>query len=127
MANFYNDNDDIEQVEVESAKRLIKRFSKPVFQRRYWVKLLAILNFITSGILILSVVGIVLAWMPIWAGICFWQSANAYEKAHWLGSAQAFEQSQDKLKTAFTLYALFSLIWILISVAGVIVEELIVV
>jgi hypothetical protein len=47
---------------------LIQVLSMPIYQARGWLKFLGVLSFIGGIFQALSIVGIVIAWLPIWMG-----------------------------------------------------------
>ncbi len=77
--------------------------SAPLYEARNWMKLLAVASFLAGLWLVASLVGIVVAWLPLWAGILILQSARAAEKAHLEGDQLSLIRSLSKLKTCFTL------------------------
>ena len=46
-----------------------------------WVKLLGIINIISGALTALTLVGIIIAWLPIWLGILLFQAGNRADEA----------------------------------------------
>ncbi|MGH8875466.1 MAG: DUF5362 family protein [Acidimicrobiia bacterium] len=59
--------------------------SRPLYEARGWMKLIAVMGFVYGGITAITIVGIIVAWLPIWAGVLLWQAATAAEGAHRMG------------------------------------------
>ena len=73
--------------------------------------------FIISGALnALSIVGIIIAWLPIWQGVLLLQSAGAIEQAYLSGNRNEMTRSLSKLKTYFIIMGVLTLIGIIVGV-----------
>ena len=66
----------------------------------------------------LSIVGIIVAWLPIWMGVLLFQSASAVERAHQSDDAAALMESLSKLKTYFTIMGVLTLIGLVLMFAA---------
>lgn len=99
-------------------QQLIKEVSSPIFQSRGWMKFIGIISIIYGALLALSIVGIIIAWLPIWLGILIFQSASSAEKAFVMGDKHEMIRSMDQLKTYFTISGVLALIAIVLSVIG---------
>jgi hypothetical protein len=99
----------------------VQAAARPLYESKNWLKLLGVVS-IGGGVLYaLTIVGIILAWLPIWIGILLWQSAKAIEDAHETGDAARFVESQAKLRTFFTIYGVATLIGLILSIVVLIV------
>ena len=58
----------------------------------------------------LTIFGIVIAWLPIWTGILLIQSAGAIEQAYLGENQAAMTRSLSKLKTYFIIMGILTLI-----------------
>ncbi|MFQ5967451.1 MAG: DUF5362 domain-containing protein [Acidimicrobiia bacterium] len=96
----------------------VKTITRPLFEAKGWMKFLAVALIAVGALTALSIVGIIVAWIPIWAGALLWQAASRIEPAHLLGDQEAATESLSKLKTLFVLYGILTLIYIaLVAVA----------
>jgi Zn-dependent protease len=59
----------------------IKPLAEPLYKQRVWLKLVAILTIIGGVLTALTVLGVVIAWIPIWAGVALYQAASNLEDA----------------------------------------------
>ena len=48
---------------------LIKEVSFPIYQSRGWMKLIGVLLIIGGVLYTLTIIGIIIAWLPIWMGV----------------------------------------------------------
>lgn len=97
----------------------IRQASRPLYESKTWIKLLGVISIVSGALSVLSVVGIVFAWLPIWLGVLLWQSGKAIERAHETGDAAGFLESQRKLKTYFLISGVVSLIGIILTVIAI--------
>jgi 1,4-dihydroxy-2-naphthoate octaprenyltransferase len=103
---------------MEDEQMVIKEVSTPLFQSKVWLKLLGVLSIIYGVLTAITIVGIIVCWLPIWMGVLLFQSAKNIEQAQQNGTKDTFVVSQQKLKTFFTIAGILALIGI---VAGLLV------
>ena len=99
-------------------RELIQQISSPLYDAKGWIKLIGILSIISGVLLIFSLVGIFICWLPIWMGLLLMAVASNIEKARQSGESEAMMESMKKLKTYFIIngvLVLISLIGLLIS------------
>jgi hypothetical protein len=80
-----------------------------------WMKFLAVLSFIAGGLYVLSVWGILVAWLPIWIGVVLWGAATKAQEASLSGSADELNASLDKIRFSFKLYGVRFIIGIVLG------------
>jgi Zn-dependent protease len=83
----------------------IKPLVEPLYQGKAWIRVVAVLT-IAAGILTsLTVVGIVVAWIPVWAGVALYQSASRIEEALLTGKSDNLTSAFSKLRLYFQMTA----------------------
>jgi hypothetical protein len=113
---------------VASESRSVQELSVPLFQARGWLKFLGILSIIGGVGQALSIVGILVAWLPIWMGVMMYQAGSNIgnagqfgDKGSNIGNAGqfgdkfAFLRSMSNLKTLFTIMGVLSLLSIILA------------
>ena len=95
---------------------VIRDLSVPLSQCKGWMKLVGVMSIIGGALYVLTIIGIIIAWLPIWIGILLFQSASAIEQAHQGGNRDAMTQSLSKLKAYFIITGVLTLIGIIIMV-----------
>lgn len=98
----------------------IQTLSEPLFRAKGWMKLIGVMMIISGVLTALSIIGIIIAWLPIWIGVLLFQSAGLVERAHISGDDNAFIMSLSKLKTYFTIMGVLLLIYICVFVVAMI-------
>lgn len=88
----------------------IKELSLPIYSAKGWMKFLGVMYIISGALVALSIIGIVVAWIPIWIGVLLFQSASAVERANTSGEQDALMQSLGKIKTYFVINGVLMLI-----------------
>lgn len=96
------------------ADQPIQAISMPLYQSKGWMKLIAIVSIISGVLWALSIIGIIVAWIPIWIGVVLYQAASASEQAYSTGSSDAMLLAQNKLKSFFTIMGVFTLVVIIL-------------
>ena len=85
------------------ASAQIKRLSAIIATGSVWMKLLAITMFLLGLLLTISIVGLLIAWLPLWQGINLCGAANRAKQAVYTGSEHDLIQALDKIRRSFTI------------------------
>jgi len=96
--------------------QVVREVSAPLFAAKGWMKFLGVLMIIYGVLMAISIVGIIVCWLPIWIGVLLFQSAGAIESAQASGSKMELYGALSKLKTYFTIYGILALIGIVFFV-----------
>ena len=94
----------------------LQALSSPLYSARVWLKFIGVMFIINGVLTALSIVGIIVAWIPIWLGILLFQIAGAAEQAFLTQNEDEFLKSQTKLKTYFTITGVLMLISLVVMV-----------
>ena len=95
---------------------LVRRLGVPIYMSRGWIKFLGVLSIIQGIVAVFSIVGLLIAWLPIWIGIVLYQSATIMERAHLTGNEVEFVRSMDKLRLYFVIQGILALLGIIIMI-----------
>jgi hypothetical protein len=106
---------------INNEENLVREVSLPLYGSKGWIKFLGILMIIYGALVALSIVGIIIAWLPIWLGILLVKTADSVQQAHLAGDKTAMLKAQNSLSTYFTIYGVLALIGIALTVLIVIV------
>jgi hypothetical protein len=91
---------------------IVQRIGLPMHQSKGWLKLLGIISILSGALVALTIVGVVIAWLPIWLGVLLYQSADLADRAYATGDERQLIASLSKLKTYFTIYGVMAVIGI---------------
>jgi len=111
----------MENEDVHMEQKVVREVSLPLFSSKGWIKFLGILMIIYGVFIAMTIVGIIIAWLPIWLGVLLNQTANRIEQAQASGDILAMVRSQNSLSTYFTVYGVLALIGIIGSIIALVV------
>jgi hypothetical protein len=80
-----------------------------------WIKFLGITSIIAGGLYALSIIGIIIAWLPIWIGIILVRVANGSKEVA-EGKIESIGEMLGSLKTFFILSGVLTIISIAFSI-----------
>ena len=108
----------MEEQSANQGNNLIRELSTPLQQAGGWMKLTGVLLIIDGVLIALSIVGILVAWVPIWLGVLLFQSASAANQGQTTDDKDALLRSLNKLKLFFTINGILLLIMLILGVIG---------
>ncbi len=94
----------------------VRRIIGPLAKAKGWMKLIAVLSIVYGVLVAITIIGLVVAWLPIWVGVLLWQTAEKSELAAESGNEMDAIEATSKLKTLFTVYGVLTLIGIVLTV-----------
>ncbi len=68
-----------------------------------WLKFIGVMSIIYGALMCLTIVGILVAWLPIWMGILLFQAGNAAKDSQVLDNPVLLVDMMKKLKTFFII------------------------
>jgi hypothetical protein len=93
---------------------------EPLYQVKGWIKFAGIMTIIGGAAQVLSLWGIIIAWLPIWMGVLLVSSANLLEQAYTTKDGTVMRQSFEKLGKYFKLIGIFIVVMLVIAIIGII-------
>ncbi|MDT8393315.1 MAG: DUF5362 family protein [Bacteroidales bacterium] len=99
---------------------LIKEVTTPVYQARGWMKFIGVLMIIGGILYALTIVGIIIAWLPIWMGVVLLKAGSSSEQAYFSGDKYSLIKSLNQIKLYFTIMGILTLISIVFSAIAII-------
>jgi uncharacterized membrane protein HdeD (DUF308 family) len=80
-----------------------------------WMKFLGILCIISGALSALTLLGIIVAWLPIWLGVLLYQAGNLANSAFFSKEEIKFLQSISKIRLIFMIAGITAIVYIAIS------------
>lgn len=68
-----------------------------------WLKFIGVMSIIYGALMCLTIVGILVAWLPIWMGILLFQAGNAAKDSQVMDNPVLLVDMMKKLKTFFII------------------------
>lgn len=103
-------------------RELVQEISNPLFQAKGWMKLVGVMSIIYGVVTALSIVGIIICWLPIWMGVLLFKAGSKVELANNTGDKQKLLESLNKVKTYFVITGVLTLVGIIAMVIGLLVS-----
>lgn len=99
---------------MDTTDNAVRAIMGPLVSGKLWMKLLGVMLMISGALQVLSIIGILWAWVPIWLGVLLFQAASAAEEAAATGQVDAAIRSTEKLRLFFMIQGILLLIALLI-------------
>lgn len=99
---------------------LIMRLVGPLSKARGWMKFAGVLLMIQGGLTALSIVGILVAWLPIWMGLLLYKASDLIGDAERLGDEGALLGALERLATYFKILGILLLLALIIAALGIV-------
>ncbi|MEO0270238.1 MAG: DUF5362 family protein [candidate division WOR-3 bacterium] len=81
-----------------------------------WIKFFGIVNIIAGILEAITIIGILIAWIPIWIGITALQAASSAEKASISKSEADLIQYHSKIRFLFQLIGILIIVGIILGI-----------
>lgn len=94
---------------------IVRELSLPIYQCKGWLKLIGILSILSGILTAATLVGIIIAWLPVWTGVLLLQAASAIERSQYSGEKEILYRSLSKLKIYFIITGVLQAIGLIIA------------
>ncbi len=105
-----------DQVDNNGPRELIE----PLVRGKFWMQLIGVMLIISGVLTALSIIGIIVAWIPIWAGVVLMQAASATQRAYDSGDTLELKYALGRLRVYFTIFGVLLLIYLILMLLGMI-------
>jgi hypothetical protein len=75
-----------------------------------WLKFLGIVNIVMGVLIALTIVGIIVAWLPIWMGLLLYRAGSHATQFTFSESGDDLVEALDKLRTYFVLQVILGIL-----------------
>ncbi len=96
--------------------QIIRQVSAPLYSSKGWMKFLGIMLILTGVFYGISIVGLLVAWIPIWQGILLISAANRLDASYHAGDKYSFLEAQTKIGSFFTISGVLMLIGMILTI-----------
>ncbi|MFG6666966.1 DUF5362 family protein [Halomonas sp. HNIBRBA4712] len=103
-------------METQQRYELLRDVAEPLYRAKIWMQLIGVMLILGGVLTAITVVGIVIAWIPIWGGVVLMQAAGASKRAYQSGDERELRFALGKLKTHFTIFGVLVLLYLLLFV-----------
>jgi hypothetical protein len=95
------------------------RCAEALASRGFWIRLVAVLMAINAFWMAITIVGLLVAWLPAWMAYLLWKTADDVQAAARDGNAEALRQGLGRLGTYFTIMGVLIVIGLLFGFLAV--------
>jgi hypothetical protein len=100
----------MEESDMHANTGQVHQIMQPLVIGGVWMKLLAVVWIIGGVLQALTIIGILVAWLPIWLGVLLFQAASAAERAAASGDTAAAIEASNRLRVFFMIQGILMLI-----------------
>lgn len=80
-----------------------------------WLKFIGVMSIIYGVLIALTIVGILIAWAPIWMGVLLFQAGNAAKDSQMLDNPTLLVEMMKKLKTFFIVNGILLVVGLVVG------------
>ncbi len=100
--------------------QLVKEFNRELYKAKGWMKLIGVLSIIQGIMMIFSIWGILICWLPIWVGVLLNRAAGRVEMAYLNGDRDMSREGMQTLGKYFTINGVLALIVVIVMALGLV-------
>lgn len=104
----------------ESGTVDVQSLIEPLHRGKFWMQLLGVVSILYGVLVAITIVGLIVAWIPIWAGVVLMQAAGATGRAYSANDAVELKQALAKLRIYFTIFGVLMLIGIVLGLLSMV-------
>ena len=98
---------------------IVTKIGEPLYRVKGWIMFAGVLSIIQGILLIPSIVGIIVCWIPIWMGVVLCSASKHIRIAFDTNNDDEFRTSLDKLGTYFRIFGILMIVMIVIAILGI--------
>jgi hypothetical protein len=84
---------------------------EPLLRSTGWTKFIGVMFIIIGCLGVLSIWGIIFAWIPIWMGVVLVRYSNLLREGVRAGDAEKCRQSMDRLRLFFKIFGILMIVY----------------
>ena len=102
----------------------MQKMIEPLYRVKGWVKFAGVMSIIQGAFSVLTIWGIIVAWLPIWMGVLLCSASNKIRTAYETNNEDEFRSSMEKLGLYFRILGIFGIAMIGLAVVGIFIAML---
>ncbi|MGM0700893.1 MAG: DUF5362 family protein [Pseudomonadota bacterium] len=102
----------------DASQESLRDLIEPLYRGKFWMQLTGVMLILSGIMTALSIIGLIVAWIPIWAGVVLMQAAGATHRVYTGSDVHEMKYAMSKLKTYFTIFGVLILIYLIFAVLG---------
>lgn len=93
----------------------LRDFLEPLYRSRFWMQLLGVILILQGVFIGMSIIGLVVAWIPVWAGVVLFQATGSIKRGYEANDEYDVKQSMAKLRTYFLMSGIMVLTYLILA------------
>ena len=106
---------------VQGQNPVLERLAFSAKNMSVWVKLMGILNIIGGALSALTIVGIIIAWAPIWMGVLLFQAGSRADEAQVAKRYDQLIPIMEKLRLYFLIQGIIIIVSVILAILSFII------
>jgi len=102
----------------------MQKMIEPLYRVKGWVKFAGVMSIIQGAFSVLTIWGIIVAWLPIWMGVLLCSASNKIRTAYETNNEDEFRSSMEKLGLYFRILGILGIATIGLAVVGILIAML---
>lgn len=103
----------------------IRALSESLYRVKGWITLAGVMSIIQGVLSAVSLVGLLVAWLPIWIGVILLKTSKALALAHEQEDEAAMNEALGRLALYFKIYGILMVVGLVVAVLALIAAILI--
>ncbi len=108
------------QLSGDSQSQAVLQLKRSAGTMSAWLKFLGIVSIISGAVVAITIVGIIIAWLPIWLGVLLFQAGDRAYQSQYSENLKEIVQMVDKLRMYFIIYGVLTILGITFTVLTII-------
>lgn len=106
---------------VQAQNPILDKLTSSAKSMSVWIKFVGIINIIMGALSAISIVGIIIAWAPIWMGILLFQAGSRADEAQASKRPDTLIPMMDKLRLYFLIQGIIIIVFVALSILSFII------
>jgi hypothetical protein len=102
-----------------------RAISESLYRVKGWITLAGVMSIIQGVFSAISLVGILVAWLPIWIGVILLKTSKALAQAHEQEDEAALNEALGRLALYFKIYGILMVVGLVVAVLALIAAILV--
>ena len=106
---------------VQTQNPLLDKLALSAKNMAVWAKFIGIVNIVMGALTALSLVGIIIAWLPIWMGVILFQAGGRADQAYTGKKYDQLIPMMDKLRMYFLVQGILIIVGVAVTILSFVI------
>ena len=100
------------QTDVGFEQKILQQVASHGLRMNGWLKFIGVMSIIAGALNVLTIFGIIFAWIPIWLGVLLLQAAGKAQQAYYQKEYGELVGMMDKLRLFFMIVGIYIIVMV---------------